>query len=388
MEPVTTSLLTPPALASGSPARKAPGQMLALVGLLAAGLLLGGILSSVAAPSLAILFEPVAVTNISGCIALLLGTISALVLHETGHLVASLACRFEVLTISLGPLRFSRGQLGWTLQINKTRLFTGSVTAIPRTNEFWRERMLLVVAAGPGATLITAIAAACLLQAHVLNGWVLSFLTAFVQISFFIFVLGLMPNSPESRVQNDATLFLILWRDGKAANEIFLYHLVLQLQMAGLEPRQFPRWLLELMTTFQGRPDFMILYADMLAVWAFDRGDLESGNAWDARALELSPRGSLASRNASLANSACFDLVFRQDWEAAKGKLASIRVETILSPSLKHRTIAARNLALGQIARTLAEVASARYFIPTKGGMTGLESFLLGRLHASAVSVR
>ncbi len=388
MEPVSTPALVPPVLASESGAKRAPGQVLALTGLLGAGFLLGGILSSIASPSVAALFQPVAVTTLSGWAALLLASIAALVLHETGHLLASLACRFEVLTISIGPLRLSQGQLGWTSHINKTRLFTGSVVAIPRTNESWRERMLLVVAAGPGATLLTALAAACPIYTHMANGWMLSLLTAFVQISFFIFVLGLLPNSPKSRVQNDATLFLILWQDGKAANEIFLYHLVLQLQMAGLEPRHFPLWLVELMAGFQGRPDFMILYADMLATWAFDRGDFANGNAWDARALQLSARGSLASRNASLANSACFDLVFRNDRESAKNKLAAIQVETILSPTLKHRTIAARNLALGQIARTLAEVASARYFLPTKVGMGGLECFLLKRLHASAVSVR
>lgn len=388
MEPLSTLSLVPPSLAIESATEKSSGQVLVLTGLLAAGFVLGGVLSSIASPVLAALFQPVAVATLSGWAALLLASVAALVLHETGHLFASLACRFEVLTISLGPLRLSRGQLGWTSHINKTRLFTGSVTAVPKTNESWRERMLFVVAAGPGATFLTALAAVLFIYTRIPNGWVLSLLTAFVQISFFIFFLGLVPNSPKARVQNDATLLLVLWQDGKAANEIFLYHMVLQLQMAGLEPRQFPLWLVELMATFQGRPDFMILYADMLATWAFDRGDMANGNAWDARALDLSTRGSLASRNASLANSACFDLVFRNDRESAKDKLAAIQVETILSPTLKHRTIAARNLALGRVARTLAEVANARYFLPNKVGMGGLECFLLKRLHAAAVSVR
>ncbi len=332
------------------------------------------------------LCSPVTLNGIEPFVLLLIATFSALIVHEFGHLVAAVACRFEVLAIAFGACRFTRVGSGWRVQGRTKRVFTGSVTAIPRTNEFWRRRMMIVIAAGPAATFAAAVFAALVLY-HVHPIEILSlFLRDFFQVNFLIFTLGLIPNASNSTAQNDAGLFLSLYKDGTESNAIFLYHLVLQHQRAGLEPREFPLWLVELMATFEGRADFMVLYAGMLASWAFDRGDHGSGDLWDSRALSLSSRANPATRSACLANSACFDIVFRKDVTSAKSKLDSIQVDMITSPSLRHCALAARDLVRGHVAKSLAEVAASRSFIPAKLQGRGFDCFLLKRLHASATS--
>lgn len=371
---------------SGRPAGR---TALVLAGAVTIAVLLLLILGSVGKSAVSELFRPVQLNSIGAAGALLLAGFLALVIHEAGHLIAAVCCRFEIHTVSLGAIWFTRTHSGWRVGTRRKRVFTGSVAAVPCSNEYWRARMLVVTAAGPLATFVGALAAAAILRAHALPGELVSFfLRDFGQISAIIFLLGLVPGSPKARAQNDAALFINLWLDGKEANEIFLYHLVLQHQKKGLEPREFPLWLIGLMATFRGRADFMVLYAGMIASWAFDRGDCASGNLWDGSALALSAHASVATKHACLANSACFDLVFRQDIAAAREKLTTIEMKTLVSPSLRHRALAARDLAFGRITRSLAEVAAARAFLPPNMQSRGFECFFLSRLHASAISSR
>ena len=265
--------LFPDAASSLAGRRRARSASLSTIAWIFAGSFLVLLMGTISLPWAAA-FRPVSFSSPADALLLVLAAFLALIIHELGHLLAAIACRFEVLTISLGALRFSRAQSGWCVATRAKRVFTGSVTAIPRTNEFWRERMMAVVAAGPFATFAGILLGVFAFEIQPGPGYLISFLLrAFIQISFVILLLGLIPNSPRAQAQNDAALFLILWHDGQDSNALFLYHLVLQHQRTGLEPRQFPLWLVELMAGFQGRADFMVLYAGMIASWAFDRGD-------------------------------------------------------------------------------------------------------------------
>ncbi len=386
--PQAPILPTPPQEPSSEPARRGAGAwtVISTAGSVLVGSLIVLLMGSISFPG-AEAFHPVPITSSGDCLLLVLAAFLALTAHEMGHLLAAVCCRFEVLTVSLGAFRFTRAQSGWRVAAKRQRLFTGSVTAIPRSNESWRERMLVVIGAGPAASFGGVVVAGCALHLLPISGPLVSvFLRAFVQISLVILVLGLIPNSPKSQAQNDAALFLALWRDGRESNAIFLYHLVLQHQRTGLEPREFPLWLIELMASFGGRPEFMVLYAGMIASWAFDREDHASGDLWDNRALQLSARANAATQQACLANSACFDLVFRKDVAAAQRKLAQVNMDSLSSPSLQHRALATRDLAFGRIAKSLAETSAARSFLPTHLQNCGYEWSLLKRLHSAALS--
>lgn len=374
----------PPSLLVGQKSKLgAIGMPVAAVG----AFLLLLVLSSSSSPFLTSLFRPTPLESPVHVLLLLAALFTALVWHEVGHLLAAICSRFEIATVNLGFVCFRRTQLGWRVGGRFRKVFTGSVVAMPRDNAHWRERMLAVVAAGPAATLLGVLLAMYAVHSGLLPHWAAAYSVDFFQISFIIFVLGLIPLSTQA-AESDASLFLALWRDGSDANALFLYHLVLQHQRQGLEPCQFPLWLVQLMASFRGRADFMVLYAGMVASWAFERGDHRSGNVWDEQALLLSSKANAATRSACLANSACFDLVFRSDLAGAKAKLDSIQMTVITSPSLQHRVQAARDLVLGQIRRSLAEIAAARTALPPELQDGGFEWSMLRRLHASALSLR
>jgi len=125
----------------------------------------------------------------------------------------ALACDFEILGGRLGPWRMQQLHGKRTVWFSCARLFSCSIAAVPRDCEHWRTRMLLVVAAGPLATLFgLAVAANAAVWAEP-QSWLATFWSALAQFHFFSFVLGLMPNGESAKVRNDASLFLILKRD-------------------------------------------------------------------------------------------------------------------------------------------------------------------------------
>lgn len=317
---------------------------------------------------------------------LLCALASAILLHEAGHLLPALAMNFELLGFSLGPFRAGRLHGRWSFHFSLRRLFSGSVSAVPRDASRWRSRMLIVVAGGPAATLLTGIVSGLLLpytSAVSLSG---SFLAALTQISFFIFVLGLVPNHATARVRNDARLFLLLLRGNSETDGILLYHLVAQFQLKGVRPRDYPRSLIERLAAAQGRPDAMFLYAQTIASWAMDCGDLVTTAAWNQRSVELSDACDPRSRNLALANSACFDAIFGEDLESSRNKFREVEFGTLCPASFMHRAKAAYWLALGNVPEALAEVCRSEFAFPKCLPCYDFERSLLVRLHRKALT--
>src|SRR5690242_19810280 len=133
-------------------------------------------------------------------------------LHETGDLLAAILQDFKILGASLGPIRVVHFHGKWTFQFSGTVL-SGSISAVPRENYAWRKRMLLVVAAGPVATLLTGIASGLLLFSGEFDGWMTYFLASLTELSFFLFVLGMIPNGSKAQIRNDAQLCYSLFRN-------------------------------------------------------------------------------------------------------------------------------------------------------------------------------
>lgn len=324
-----------------------------------------------------------------GAIALVAALAVAIFLHETGHLTAAMLLDFDVLGGSLGPVRAIRLHGRWSLQFSGS-LFSGSVIAIPRHNDAtWRTRMLAVVAAGPLATLLTGLGSAGLLFAFEAPGlWTTRFLSALVELNFFLFVLGLFPNAPASRARNDARLFYSLLGNTQEAQQILIYHLVTQLQIAGVRPRDYPQRVVWKLAQASGSAEMCLVYANAIALWAFDRDDFASADAWDKRAMDLSDFCNLKLQNATVATSACFDLVLRGDLRAAASKLADVQFDLLSPRWFQHRSKAAYCLTAGDVPAALGEIARSQYSFPNRLPYYDFEKKLLGRLHRMALDTR
>jgi hypothetical protein len=332
------------------------------------------------------ILQIVQVNNAVGIAALFAALVVSIVLHEGGHLFAAILMDFEVLGICLGPIRATRSHGQWKIAYSG-KLFTGSISAVPRNTNGWRERGIAVVAGGPLMTLVTGLVAGVVLFHSPWGGWTKTFLAALVEFSGFLFVLGLIPNARTAKVRNDARLFWIFWKDGQEAQEVFLYHLMTMQEIAALRPRDYSAGLIHAMACIQGRRESMLVFAHTIALWALDRGDIETAKAWDERALELSTAATEVAQQATLARSACVDVLFRDDFASARRKLARIEIEALAPAWFRHRTKAIYSLIESDIPEALAEISRARYSFPKHLPYYEFEEMLLSQLHRKALAV-
>jgi hypothetical protein len=346
-----------------------------------------GIAAKVFGPSWArMIFQVVGLGTVTGLSAFWAAFGAGIVLHEAGHLLAAVLQDFEILGASLGPIRAVHFHGKWTFQFSGT-LLSGSISAIPRENHAWRKRMLLVVAAGPAATLVTGVASGLLLFSGEFDGWMKYFLASLTELSFFLFVLGLIPNGSKAQMRNDAQLCYSFFRNSVEAQGILLYHLVTQLGVAGMRPRDYPERLIRKLAVGRSRPDMSLIYAHTIIMWAIDRGDMQTADAWEQRAMELCDRCDLRLQNLTLARSAFYDALFRDNLIAARCKFADVDLEVLSPRYLMHRSKAAYQLAAGNIEEALAEVHRAQFSFPTHLPYYDFERTLLGQLHRKAIEV-
>jgi hypothetical protein len=295
---------------------------------------------------------------------------------------------FEVLGFRVGPLRATQVHGHWTVR-PCWGLLGGAVSAIPRSNDWWRARMLTVVAAGPLATLLAGIAAANLFYTSLPFSWLQSFLAALTQCSLLLFVLGLIPNRPDAKARNDARLFLLLCRRSTEADELLLFHMATQLQLAGVRPRDYPAELMGQLSLANHPASAMAFYAPAVVNWALDRKENALADAFDARVLDAvlrSPDRSLL--NVALARSAFLDVLVRKDCHAALEKFSRVEIEKAGPEWLIHRLLAAYWLANGNVPECLAEICRARYAFPKRLPYFEFECMLLSQLHQRAMAYK
>lgn len=333
------------------------------------------------------IFQTVELDNAIGITALLAALVASITLHEAGHLLAAISLDFEVVALCLGPVRVRRSHGKWSFEYSG-KLFTGSVSAVPRSMHHWRERVLAVVAGGPITTLLTGLVAALILAHHPGTVWSQNFLAALSELSAFLFILGLVPNGRAAVVRNDARLFSIFWNNTPETDEILLYHLLTRLELAGVRPRDYPIGLIHAMAAMKGRPESMLVYAQTIVLWALDRGDIANATAWDEWALKLSEMCNETLREAAIARSACLDVLCRDDYKAAQEKLSKIDCEALAPAWLKHRTKALQWLLKENVAEALAEIARSQYAFPKQLPYYDFERTWLAGLHRSALRIQ
>jgi Peptidase family M50 len=313
---------------------------------------------------------------------LLLALAVSVVVHELGHLIPSLCFGFYVSRIVLGPLSVSRAHGRWKLRYSRA-WFVASVSAFPPDERAWRVRMLTVIAGGPIATLCAFLAAAYLLQVWGPGTSAACFLCGVAQLNLFLFVLGLVPNSSDASVRNDARLLLTLLENGCEAEQIRLYHYVTCLQITGVRPSSYPRQLIARLATATGNYDLMLFNALSIFLWALDSGDIATADVWDRYAISLLEDHALKLADTVRSESACFDVLYRNNPFAAIEKLRVAKKET-LSPWLKHRSEAVLKIAQAPHLDALLSLRNARVSFPAPLPYFQFESNILDLLERRA----
>jgi Zn-dependent protease len=332
--------------------------------------------------------RPPAITSFSDLGILLAAVVAAMVLHECGHLLAAWLLGFKFSGASLGPWRLQRLHGQSKLTFSTHRMMDASVSAMPAKLENWRRNLLAVVAAGPLFTLASAAGAFYLLQlADSHYRLAVLFLAFLLQVNALLFVLGLIPNSVGARVLNDARLFLILAENGHSAEELRLTVELALLVNEGARPQDYPAELMLRLARWRGRPEAELHFANALVRWAMDRDEPVLAECWDAQALAISELCDWRLRNQALAASACVDVLFRDDFEAARSKFTQVNTRMLFPKCLEYRARAACQIAMGRSHKAAREILRAQYSLPRGVVAYDLERKLLENLHLRVLAV-
>lgn len=320
---------------------------------------------------------------VTTAITLFLAMVISVIIHECGHLLPSLCLGFRVCRLVIGPLAIVRSQSKWRLEYSR-KWFMASVSAVPAGEFAWRARMLFVVAAGPLASFYFFLYAMHQLVDFGPFTPSSEMWSSLAQLNFFIFVLGLVPNSASAGTRNDARLFLTLCKNGDEAQQIRLYHATTRLQAAGIRPREYPLALLNKLANTKGNPDLTLFNAHTLFLWALDRQDLAVADRWDKYTAELMDERSLRLSDTVLIESGCFDLLHRESPLNAVHKLSSANLKKV-APWLRPRAKAALFLANGSHAQAICAIAAARKCLSPEVPYHQFELALLDALESRAI---
>jgi hypothetical protein len=369
-----------------------PGELRFHLLLLAAAVALGAGLQSAGPAWSRTIFEQIKLKNVSGFTALLAALWVSIVAHELGHLSAALFLNFEVLGFAVGPFRCERQQ-GKAIFRNAHRNWSSfSISAVARDlHNCWRFRTMSVVAAGPAFTLILFIAAVRL--AIVFNsmtlpvGWPAQFWSSCAAVNFFLFLLGLMPNARFARVRNDAALFIALSRNSADALDMFCCHQAIDLALRRIRPEDYPKSLmLQFASDAGASPYTRLMVARRMVEWATDSGDIATACDWDRRALSAAEKSGRDEANRALAESACFDVLFRGNLQSARHRFSQVDLNALFPPAMAERARAAHLIACDLSQRAGAHILRAQYHLPLGIPYYDYERMLLGKLHDLALS--
>jgi hypothetical protein len=320
---------------------------------------------------------------------LLVAWVLSVIWHELGHLITALLVGFDVVGIAFGPIRASRIDGSWSTQISGRSPFAASISAVPhRSSAFdtatWRNGMLIVVAGGPLATLVGAAASLLALQFATLTPADSCFFAFAAELNVLIFLLGLVPNRPDSPIRNDTSLFLALLRGGSDAHAILLYHLISQVRKQGFRPCFYPEHMIRAIARAYAPAEFRVLFAQTVCEWALDRGRVQTAEAWDRHALDLATSCNIRIYTHAMAHSACLDWLLRQDRAAAGAKCAEITLASISPEWLQHRSKSVAFLTKGNILEAMGEMQRAEFCFPAGVPYFEFQKHLIDRLRQTA----
>jgi hypothetical protein len=338
-----------------------------------------------------LIFDRVTVDSVSTFAALLLALSTSIVAHELGHLSAALFLNYEILGFAIGPLRYERQHRRAIFRFVGRHWFTCSISAVARDiRNCWRVRAMSVVAAGPAFTLLLLVAAVRLALLYIglipRHSWAAEFWSCCAEVNFFLFLLGLIPNRRFAPVRNDAALFTALCRSSADALDMFRCHQAIDLALHGSRPQDYPESLMLEFAGLSGRPYSSLMVARRMVEWATDSGDIATAGSLDQHARCAAEKCGAHETNRALAESACFDVLFRGDFRSARHRFGQVDFDSLFPPALAERAKAARLIACDLPHRAPAHILRAQYYLPLGIPYYDYERMLLGKLHDQALS--
>jgi hypothetical protein len=136
--------------------------------------------------------------------------------------------------------------------------------------------------------------------------------------------------------------------------------------------------------TADGNYDLMLFNALAVFLWAVDAGQVAVADAWDVYANQLMELAPLRLSSTMLAESAVFDLLYRDLPASAARKLSAVKLEA-LAPWLRERAMAALEVVSGRHEKALGNVATGRNLLSPALSYSQFESRLLDLIENRAL---
>lgn len=325
-----------------------------------------------------------ALRSLSGwdLLAIPLAMVVVLAWHEAGHLAGGLSRGMRFLLFIAGPFGFFRGTAGvhfrWCFNLGT---LGGIAAVLPDAGRPLKPQLQRLVWAGPGASLLLAVAAGVAFTA--LAGRPAAYALLVAALSGAIFLVTALPFR-SGGFMSDGMQLLQLRRDPAMVERRSRLVGIVGLSLSGVRPRELdPALLAEAQSLTGPEATFDI------GVWTYtmahhlDAGDVAAASAWldriEAR-FDAYPDG---FRQALATELALFEGLYRGRLEQARGWLAQAR-GGLVDATRRHLSEAAVAWRAGDSARARdqlkrAEAARIRSMDP---GMTRLSSDQIASLEA------
>jgi hypothetical protein len=157
-------------------------------------------------------------------------------IHEGGHALAGTWVNFDFRMYVVGPFMWDKEPAGWKFKLNKNvNLFGGLAMCLPKDSENLARRFSMFALGGPIASLVFA-ALAFGMKQWVSNDVLHSLFTVLAYLSFFIFVVTIIPMHTGGFYTDGARVIRLLKGGDTGRFELLLLNAVTSAS-AGIRPR-------------------------------------------------------------------------------------------------------------------------------------------------------
>lgn len=218
-----------------------------------------------------------------------------LVVHEAGHLVAGALARFQPCLFIAGPLKLERHGSGWSVGLNRGfSVFGGMAGGIPQGSDRLRERMLMLIAGGPGASVIFGLLAFLALIVLGLDpDQQISGARAIGYVWLFVFAAGstlvglaaLVPGHGSGMTSDGGRILRFLKSGPETDGEVALLALI-GASMGGQRPREWDSDLVRRILVLPAHTNMGAAARIMAHSYYLDRGAIDEARAMLGEALD------------------------------------------------------------------------------------------------------
>jgi hypothetical protein len=195
--------------------------------------------------------------------------------HEGGHLLAATLVGFRGLLYVSGPLHVYRDDTGWRLRLNRNfALYGGIVSALPLTMDRLRQRLLMMVAGGPVASLLSGVIAWTLLASTAPASLSRALLGSYAFVSLAIGVITLIPARSIGYLTDGGQLVRLI-RGGAEVERDNAVMCLVAASYAGTRPRDWDRGVVAVVTQPSEDPRERLTAARYAFGYALDMGDID-----------------------------------------------------------------------------------------------------------------